>query len=246
MGQFSAVAASARLGQGAQISSVDVSWAGNGAFVDEGMCMDDVDMLLEKAQAKKKGKGQEGQLDSEAGEGEEGDNPSTVASTGAETSSEKWFDLERHVAKSLRVWRTTAARVAELASNAIISASACIVEFDTLADKDHYKNELKIVRCRASALEVLKFNVLLVFLPAPCVPMFTHAPMPVVQDCYTYQVVANNAELPIDEARAKLNEYTRSLRKGGEVDTPGLDSGASTTCDALLKAGPSQGFDSIG
>ena len=185
MGQFSAVAASARLGQGAQISSVDVSWAGNGAFVDEGMCMDDVDMLLEKAQAKKKGKGQEGQLDSEAGEGEEGDNPSTVASTGAETSSEKWFDLERHVAKSLRVWRTTAARVAELASNAIISANACIVEFDTLADKDHYKNELKIVRCRASALEVLKFKVLLVFLPALCVPMFTHAPMPVVQGYYT-------------------------------------------------------------
>ena len=58
--------------------------------------------------------------------------------------------------------------------------------------------------------------------------------------------MTNNAELPIDEARAKLNEHKRSLQKGGEVDTPGLDSAASTTCDALPKAGPSQGFDSIG
>ena len=60
-------------------------------------------------------------------------------------------------------------------------------------------------------------------------------------------MVANVSELPNAEAKATLVEYKKNLlQPAADPGGPhGQGAGSTTTCDALLKAGPSQGFENI-
>ena len=60
-------------------------------------------------------------------------------------------------------------------------------------------------------------------------------------------MVANVSELPNAEAKATLVEYKKNLlQPAADPGGPhGQGTGSTTTCDALLKAGPSQGFENI-
>jgi len=62
-------------------------------------------------------------------------------------------------------------------------------------------------------------------------------------------VVANVSELPNGDAKARLAEYKNNIlqpaAESGPVGSHAQDAGSNTTCDALLKAGPSRGFESI-
>ena len=147
--RFSSSVAEARSGQQSQIAAATSEWASEGAFTNEGTCMDDLDTLLEKATAKKKGK-----IDNDDGEaGEEAEEEDDKKAAASSDAHSKWYDVERHVARSVRAWKATVAKTVEAANDCVLRAKACISEFIGTADEDRFKSEIKIVRSRLSALE---------------------------------------------------------------------------------------------
>jgi hypothetical protein len=109
------------------------------------MRMDDLDSL-EKATPKKKGNiDNDDEEDAEEAE-EDGDKKPSDAQP-------KWYDVERHVARSIRAWQGTVAKTVDAASDCMLRAKACIAEFIGTADEDRFKSEINIVRSRMSALE---------------------------------------------------------------------------------------------
>ena len=161
LNSFGLNASIARHGQRERQSSASASWMGESVFANEGLAID-----LEAAWRNKdqdtwtsKKKQQEAEEDECDDEGQGQDEKKRKSEEQAEDESKKaesWFDIDRHIAKAQRTWKSVVAKLSEGALHVSTSARAALAEFR--GDETHslkFKQEISIVETRAAALAVV-------------------------------------------------------------------------------------------